>query len=256
MANNYEPLSDADFYKRLKVETRREITNKVKDQIDDISDDYPDPDDFKRKLIRFSNAIKEVGNAAVGDYVRAVYFCSLYAQNYTQVDAYCKVWPERAAKKSTGTSTLANSASSYFNGDLVQAIWKQVNVADHMLFVDKRFKAYQVLEDIMDHPDSTNKEKIEAAGKLITNLQPPKEAKIKVDVGYQSQEIKALEEKLLNVAKYQVNLIETGQLSNKDVVEAEIIDKEEKEDEVFDIEIHDAEVYEKYGIIVRRLDAW
>lgn len=249
--NNRTKLSDEDFIKQFKQETRRDLKDKDHDALDDILVGNEFQDDLKRQMIRFSKVVKEIPNCSTADYIRAVYFCSLYAQGLSQEASYRKVFPERVAKKRQDTSTVSNSANSYFHSMLVQAIWKQVNVTDHMMFVDKRFKAYAVLEDIMDDEDSSKKEKIEAASKLANLLKPPKEALVRVDVGYQGKEMKALEEKLASMANHQIDMMTKGQITNKDIVEAEIVDKE---DEEFDPEIHDVEVYEKYQLIVKRID--
>jgi len=146
----------------------------------------------------------------------------------TQVEAYTKVFPERAARKSK--KDMASYASQYFHTQLVQSVWKQVSVADHMLFVDKRFKAYAILEEIMDDPESTKKERIDAASKLAGLLKPPKEAEVRIDIGFQSKELKALEEKLAQMADAQIAMITGGTMSNKDAVEVEIVSKEKDND--------------------------
>jgi len=221
-------LTDESFYKQFGSEIKRDITSKDKDIIEDIEEDFPDPEDFKRKLIRFSDAVFQVSNISTTEYIRAVWFCSLYAQGKSQLECYRKVFPERVAKKKQGNSTIGNSASMYFNSMLVQAIWKQVSVADHMLFIDTRFKAYQVLEEIMDDHMASKRDRIDAAGKLATLLKPPKETEVRVNIGYQSKEIKALEEKLGQIADLQLNQLQIGNINNRDIVEAEIFEKDDE----------------------------
>lgn len=248
--NNRTKLSDEDFVKQFKQETRRDLKDSDHDVLDNILVGNEYQDDIKRQIIKFSKVVKEIPNISSADYIRAVYYVSLYLQGLSQEQAYRKVFPERVARKREGTSTISNSANAYHHSMTVQNIWKQVSVEDSVQFVDKRWKAYAKLEEIMDDPESSRKEQIEAAGKLANLLKAPKDTTVRVDVGYQSQEMVALENKLAEMANQQLNMITNGQASNKEIVEAEIISKEEE----FDIEIHDAEVYEKYKIIVKRID--
>lgn len=228
MAKTSYDITDKDFYTQFGREIKRDIKPKEKDLIENIEDEFPDPMEFKRKLIRFNDSIQKIGNISTTEYIRAVYFCSLYALGKTQVDCYRKVFPERVVKKNQNTSSIGNSASIYFNSMLVQSIWKQVTVADHMLFLDTRFKAYGVLEEIMMNSKAKDSDRIDAAGKLANLLRPPKEAEVRVNIGFQSQEIKSLEEKLGQMADLQLNQLQLGHIDNKDIVEAELFEKDEE----------------------------
>lgn len=223
MAKNQ--LSDEEYYREIGVNIKKEVKDTDKDLIEKIQEDFPDPEEFVRKLIRFSDAPKKLSKYTAKDYINAVYFCSLYAQGLSQVESYSKVFPERVAKKSKGTSTISNSANSYFHSMMVQSVWNQVNVADHMLFIDKRFKAYNKLEQIMDDPDTSKRDAIDAAGKLANLLKPPKEAEVRLDINYQSSEIKALEEKLSQLANNQLHQLQNGDISARDIVDVQLIER-------------------------------
>lgn len=232
MARPKPKLTDEDFYALFTKQTKRELKDTDKDLIDNIEVSFPDPEEFKRKLIRFNDVIKQVGTISIKDYINAVYFCTLYAQTGSQLKAYEKVFPERVMEKlARNNSTLHNSASAYFHGTLVQAVWKQVNIADHMIFMDTRFQAYQVLTDIMNNPKTANRERIEAAGKLATLLKPPKEAEVKINVNYQSKEIAALEERLGMIADQQLKQIQDKTINAIDIVEADIVEKDDDDNE-------------------------
>lgn len=243
-----EKLSDKDFERQFAFEVGRYLKTDNWEEIDKVLKTYDDEDDFKRRLIKYSNAFHKLDKVSVNDYIRAVHFCVLYSQGLSQLKAYTKIFPERAARKDNGTSTLANSANIYFHNMIVQEIWKQMTMSDHVMFQDKRFKAYLVLEEIMDDPESTRKEKIDAASKLANLLATPKEATLRIDNTSQNKELKALEDKLSQMAEMQLSHLMNGKISNKDIVEAELIEKVEE----FDPEIHDIEVYEKYEIIVKK----
>lgn len=224
-------LKDEEFIDQFKNNTKRDLDDEFLDHVDNIDVKYENADDIKRKAIRFTKVLKEIPNISAIDYLRAVEFCSLYAQGISQEESYRKVFPDRVAKKREGTSTISNSANQYFHGMLVQAIWKQVSIADHILFTDMRYNAYHTLNDIMIDPESSRKEKTEAAKALINSLETPKEAKVRIDIGHTSKAALDLDAKMAEMAQMQLNLLESGSLTNEEIVEAEFFDDSKEDNE-------------------------
>jgi len=227
---NINTVYDKDEYKAALGKMSKRLAN---DDVFNLIDDIVDRDDnldghLQDKIISFSSVMK-MGRYKSTDYVRAVQFCSYLAIGDTQIDAYRKTFPDRAAKKSK--ESQQSGASIYASGDLVQKIMTQSMVPAHIMFNSERFEAISVLKGLMT--SSTNERiKMESADKILTHIKPPDESKLTIDIGLKEDDsIQELNEALTKLAVKEKEMMGNGILTLKDVASKRIVG------EVIDAEI-------------------
>jgi len=194
---------------------------KIVDELDGL-----EKDDLLSRIVSYSSILKS-GRYKVEDYVKAIHFCSLVGIGCNRTDAYRKTFPDRVVRKNTA-STIQSSASIYASGELVQKIMAQSMIPAHYMFQAERIKAIGVLADLMINAGS-EKVQMESADKLLNHIEPPKEAKLEIDVKHSNDGIEDLNNALNKLAMKQKEMLDTNRIGLKEIAEGSIIDVEVKD---------------------------
>ena len=210
-------------------QSKRDIGEKETELIESLlGSDSIEPDYFKEKLVTFSSVINGMRSVTAVDYIKAVQYCSYMSLGDSQYNAYCKTHPDRVAAKSND-GTVRASANLYHKTDLVQKILAMAEIPFHLMFMSKRYAAIEKLSDLMMNSGS-DRIQMESADKLLTHLKPPESSKIEIDIGIgRNSAISSLEATLTALAIQQVDMIGSGKMSAKNVVDAELITEDDNE---------------------------
>lgn len=217
-------------------------------------------------LTTYENVMLKNKGDMVG-YINAIRFCAyLEGTEDSTVEAYKKTFSNRpfvqermnAATDSPEYKQLTSTASRYRKSPMVVDILTQADVPLYLMFQGFRYKMANVLaEEAMNAPFS--KDRINAADKFLTHVKPPENIQVEMDIGVkEGNVIEDYEKVIAQMVDKQRELIAGGAdikaITNASIKvnSEEIIDAEVTEE--FDIDIHDVDVYEKYGIIVKRVE--
>ena len=123
---------------------------------------------------------------------------------------------------------LASAASRYRKSPTVIKILAQSEVPLYLMFQGYRYKAVEVLADRMMNA-KYDRDKINAADKLLLHLKPPEEVKIELGLDTKVNDIVTqYREAIMGMVKSQKDLIAKGgdvkAIANAPVIEAEIVE--------------------------------
>lgn len=227
MVNIGTNLNDVDLYRQVEKNTKKTVGKEEVALIEKICamEDF-DPDYFKEKLITFSSVAAGMKNTSTIDYIKAIQYCSYIGVGDSQVGAYTKTFPERVASKATD-GTIRASAFMYHNGKMVQDIIEVSMVPMHLMFMSQRFAAVEKLAHLMVH-SKNERIQMESADKILVHTKAPEKATFELELGSKANDqLSQLNDTMNKLAQQQVDMIEKGQQSAKDVVEAKIVEKTE-----------------------------
>lgn len=190
-----------------------------------------DPDFYERireNLIGYTHILSE-GKYTVDDYLNAVMYASYKMAGMTNIDAFAKTFPDKMARyNAAGKSINAINSfvTAYNKTKLVTNILGQAMVPVHILNMDLFQEAINKEAHLMRH-GKTEKVQHEAAKALMEILQPPQEAKIKLDIGVgKSTVMDELARATQDLAQQQLEAIRSGRLTAKQIAESKIIEGE------------------------------
>ena len=214
------------------------ITDELVKNINMIILDEPEIGSLvKDNFINYISVMK--GNTNTLDqYLKAVTFVSYKLMNMTNMDAYCKTYPDRYEKlreryvdiEGLDEDEFEKKVSSYVyavaKSKLVTTILSQVQIPTKLLNMGLLQEAINVEANLMKTARSEMvREK--AANTLISYLGNEEDNRIQVPMGYQKDEIiDQYELAMKNMVEEQLKVIEKGgdvkQIANAKIIEVEI----------------------------------
>lgn len=211
------------------------ITQDMVNQLNALSKDPEEARYIRENFVTFSQVLSE-GRFKLGDYVRAVMYVSHKVMGKSNLDAYKSTFPDRYKQMiSDGRSgkDIASYVAAYNKGKLVNLVYERAMIPTWVLNQDVFQSAINTQYEIMQNPQVSDKVRVEAANSLLTHLKKPEsnKAELKVEVAM-NDGMKALEQRLGEMAQMQLNTIEGKAMSVEDVAalplnvpEAEIVDE-------------------------------
>ena len=174
---------------------------------------------------------------SLDDYINAIRFCGcLESSQGNATDAYIKAFSHRNFVKdrmglpvdSIEFKALASAASRYRKSPTVIKILAQSEVPLYLMFQGYRYKAVEVLADRMMNA-RLDRDKINAADKLLFHLKPPEEVKIELGLDDKANNIvEQYKEAIMKLTRSQKDLIAKGgdvkAIANAPIMEAEIVE--------------------------------
>lgn len=190
-----------------------------------------DPDHYERireNLVGYSHILSE-GKYTVEDYLNAVMYVSYKMAGMTNIDAFSKTFPDKMARYQAagkGINAINSFVTAYNKTKLVTNILGQAMVPVHILNMDLFQEAINKEAHLMRYGKS---EKIqhEAAKALMEVLQPPQEAKIKLDITTTGSTVmEDLARATQALADEQLAAIKQGRMTARQIAESRIIEGE------------------------------
>ncbi len=214
---------------------KTQINQQMVNQLNNLSKDPEEAKHIRENFITFTQILSE-GRFKLGDYVRAVMYVSHKVMGKSNLDSYKATFPDRYTHMiSEGRSSkdIASYVAAYNKGKLVNLVYERSMIPTWVLNQDVFQSAINTQYEIMQNPTVSDKVRVEAANSLLTHLKKPEnnKAELKVEVAM-NDGMKALEQRLGEMAEMQLNTIEGKAMSVEDVAalplnvpEAEIIDE-------------------------------
>ena len=211
------------------------ITQDMVDQLNTLSKDPEEARYIRENFITFGQVLAE-GRFKLGDYVRAIMYVSHKVMGKSNLESYKQTFPDRYKQMiADGRSKKDISAyvAAYNKGKLVNLIYERSVIPTWVLNQDMFQSALNVNFKIMNDDMVSDKVRVEAANSLLTHLKKPEvnKAKLEIDIGL-NDGMKALEQRLAEMAEVQLKTIEGNTLSVEDVAampmnipEAEVINE-------------------------------
>jgi len=151
---------------------------------------------FIKSMVQF-RGVMEGNECSLVEYINALKFCAfLESSEDSYVEAYKKTFYDREfVKKRANLDTdsvqykeLTSAASRYRRSKLVVDILTQADVPLYLMFQGFRHQAVMLLADRMMN-SKLDKDKINAADRLLVHVAPPANMKIEMDVGVKRNSI-------------------------------------------------------------------
>lgn len=207
----------------------KKFKNKLsQDLVDAINGLVSDPEEramYRDNLLSYAGVLEE-GKFKLTQYLDAVRYVSYKLMNDTNIYAYRMTFPDKYADfKARGVTdeTIAKYVYSYNRSKLVQLIWKQSMVPFCVFNQEARQKALNRQVWLMENAKSEMVQTT-AANSVLTATKPPEEAKVEVEIGMKDSGLLSdLKEVSRRLAEQQVNAVNAGGMSAKDVVHQSII---------------------------------
>lgn len=194
---------------------RKLVDQETVDTINKLTEDPDYGEEFKNSIITHTSILDGTNNWSLKQYVDGVKFYSLTAAGLSQVDAYCKVFPERLQSRlDRGQSKVdMNGEASRFNStDLVNKIRQQALVPLHLVNQGTTQLAINTLTDLMLKGRS-EVARVSAATALLKELRPPEAQQVDLKIGLNDDARAAQErqnQQLLEIAENQRRLLQAG----------------------------------------------
>lgn len=228
-------LTLKDVQDSLPAGQKGHITQPMVDQLNNLSKDPEEARYIRDNFISFVQVLQE-GRFKLGDYVRAVMYVSHKVMGKSNLDAYKATFPDRHAQMiSDGRQPkdIASYVAAYNKGKLVNLVYERAMIPTWVLNQDMFQSALNTQYEIMNNDQVSDKVRVEAANSILTHLKKPEsnKAELKIDVAM-NDGMKALEQRLAEMASTQMKVIEGQAMSVQDVAamplnvpEAEIVNE-------------------------------
>jgi len=197
--------------------------------IDDINGLLADPqlrENFRDNLLSYTSVMND-GRYKLTSYVSAVRYVSHKLLGSSNIEAYCKTFPDRynrMVSEGMDNRQISSFSSAYNKTELVNKIYSQTLVPTHVLNADLYQKAINVQAALMVDDEVSPKVRSDAANSLLTHLKMPETSKIELDVNVkQDSAIDELKASTLELVKQQRLMLEAGAMDTKEVAESKLI---------------------------------
>jgi len=204
------------------------ISDELVDELNKLTNDEEYGEQFREEFLTHVNVLDQNSNWSLTKYKNAIKFFALTQQEYSLVDAYCIVFPERLkARYARGESKLnmGGEASRFNSSELVNKIRQQALVPLHLVNQGLLQKAINKQAELMMHAKSEMVQQ-KASETLIRELRPPETSKIELDIGVKPMDsiadLRKATEELVNAQHASI----TSGVKVKEIAESRIIDAE------------------------------
>ena len=233
--------------KHLFPKRKRGITDDVVKEINKLINMDPDVEGLSQSIIDNATVLDTIQVSMI-EYVNAVRFAGFILDGQLNtMEAYIRTFPDKdhvkeyIKQKESGKEVdpdvynVITAASSRFKrSKIVSSILKQNLIPAHLMYMGMRNDAIHVLYDTMYNAKS-DKVRVDAADTLLKHTEPPKEAKVELDVKTSEDDTKAeLLAQLQEAIKQQKALIEQGvsleEAQKLNIKHTEVVDAEVEED--------------------------
>jgi len=204
---------------------RSNITQDTVDHINTALSDTAELHIFRENIISYIGVLQD-GKYKIGDYLKAVKYCSLKLLGSSNIEAYTKTFPDRYQyfiDNDTESRHIAGHVSLYNKGALVNKIMEQTMVPHHILNMDMYQSALNTQTDLMLNAKS-EKVRSDAANSILTHLKIPEALQVDVSIGVKEDDsIKELRQTTLELVAQQKLALQAGVNTVQEIAHSKII---------------------------------
>ncbi|RLB94161.1 MAG: hypothetical protein DRH26_02000 [Deltaproteobacteria bacterium] len=180
---------------------------------------------YRENVIGLTSVMRE-GRFKMDAYLNAVKFISHKLLGDNHITAWAKTFPDRynaLVKKQYDRSSIAAVCSRYAGTKLVILLMGQTMMPTHIVNAPLYQEALNNLATLMTGAKS-EMVRCNAASKLVETLKPPEAQKIELDIGLKEDDtIKALRETTAMLVKQQLDMLDSGVVTVKNIAESRLI---------------------------------
>lgn len=202
------------------------VTDEIINDINGLLTDPQLRENFRDNLLSYTSVMGD-GRYKLQSYVNAVKYVSYKLLGSSNIEAYCKTFPDRYQRmvnEGMDNRQISSFSAAYNKTELVNKILEQTLVPTHILNADLYQKAINVQASLMINEDISPKVRSDAANSLLTHLKMPETSKIELDVNVkQDESISDLRNATLELVKQQRLMLESGAMNAKEVAETNLI---------------------------------
>ena len=226
-------LTIQQFQRALPKGVSTRVDQEMVDQLNGLMDDQALRQNFRDNLLSYTNVMAD-GRYKIGDYINAVRYMSHKLLGSTNIEAYCKTFPDRYQRlidDGASDKTISSYCAAYNKTQLVNKVREQTLVPVHILNADVYQKAINVQASLMNDTQVSAKVRSDAANSLLTHLKQPETAKIELDINVsEDSSIKELRATTAKLAKQQQEMLDKGiftpeQIAHSKIIEGEVIEE-------------------------------
>ena len=204
---------------------RTNVSQDLVDKLNNINKDPHTAEVIRDNFISYTSVMKD-GKFKIDDYINAVTYVSFKLMGNSNLDSYCKTFPDRyAAMKAAGKSDkdISSFVSNYNKNKLVNLIFEQTLIPAWVYNQDMFQKALNVQLEIAT-TGTSEMARTQAANSLLTHLAKPKEAaNFQLNINTEdSSGMKELKDSLLALSQAQIQSIKSG-TSTKEIADSGLI---------------------------------
>jgi len=233
-------LSEEQFIKVLPPKMRKSVNPGLMKAINGVISDPTIRDSFRENLLSYTSVMAD-GKFKMPQYLEAVHYVSYKLFGSSNIEAYCKTFPDRYQRfldNGVTDKAISSYVNAYNNGKLVNLIMEQTMVPTYILNADIYQKAINTQAELMT---TANSEKVrsDAANSLLTHLKAPENTKVELDVTIkEDKSITDLRKTTMELVAKQRELIKNGDMNAKEIAHSKLLvqnDAGEYEESMIDV---------------------
>jgi len=180
----FKPVTEEQFKAVLPVQVKKLVNRPLMEQINNTLSDPETMEIFRENLLSYTSVMRE-GRFKLSGYINAVKYISFKLLGDSNMNAYIKTFPDkyqRLTDRGTSRKDIASYAASFNKSKLVNLIFEQTLIPNHVLNAPLYQDAINQQAILMTTAKS-EKVRCDAANSLLTHLKPPETKKLELDIG-------------------------------------------------------------------------
>jgi hypothetical protein len=195
----------------LPANHRNNMTQDMVDQLNNLSVDPEEARYMRDNFVSYSQVLQE-GRFKIGDYVKAVMYCSHKIMGKTNMASYIATFPERhnqMVQAGKAPNQISSIVTGYNKGALVTKIMERAIIPSWILNQDMFQSALNTQYELMTDVMVSDKVRSDAANSILTHLKKPDvhKAELKIEIAA-SDGMAELEANIKEMSRQQLNQIE------------------------------------------------
>ena len=229
-----DQLSLSQLREAVPAKSKNVVTQELVDTINTMAYDEEFMENYRDNLLSFGTVLQD-GRFKVSDYVNAVRYVSFRLMGNNKITSYVKTFPDRYENfllKGASAKTIASYSTAYSKGEMVTQMLEQSMVPVYVMNMDMMQAALNKQFEIMNNDAASFKVQSDAANSLLTHLKQPEEKKVDIQIEVKEHSyIDDLRKNAEIFAERQIDAIESGQKTAKEIAHSKHVIEHEPEDE-------------------------
>lgn len=219
----YVPMTDEEIDGKAKAVVKSITKGKQKLFDLEMVKEAIKKDNIADELITYAK-IMEQGTWSAQDYINAVRYASFQSMGYSKSDSFRFTFPQYADKDKYPSTVVSKFTNKWDKTKIVTEIRKIALIQPYLLHQDLAEEALHTNADLMRNARS-EMVRHQAAKSIMEYLRIPEDNHLTVDVNVKKDNSAVeLEHTLMKLAKGQLDLVESGKATNKQITEMDIIE--------------------------------
>lgn len=218
-------LTKEQFIKVLPKKMTKTVSDDVMNAINNVIDDPAVRESFRQNILSYTSVLKD-SRFTIQQYLEAVHYVSYKLFGSSNLEAYCKTFPQRYANfisKGATEKNINSYVNAYNKNKLVNLVLEQTLVPTYVLNAHMYQNALNVQVELMRTAKS-EKVRSDAANSILTHLKMPETQKVELDVTVkEDQAITDLKNTTLELVAQQKKMLQAGSMDAEEVAHSKLV---------------------------------